>query len=128
MPKEEKFDNYISEFISTEELTELLKYIKKLAPGDPHLEFTVEDGGFDINGALVVGDGKTWLEVSRSMTSKICYILSDDEEGDSEFYFNMTVPGLADCLYSLCGLQDEVDVEGFFKSVHELLKEFKEGK
>ena len=123
MPKEEKFDNYISEFISTEELTELLKYIKKLAPGDQRLNFTVEDSG----DGLVEGDGETWLEVSRSETSKICYILSDDD-GESEFYFNMTVPGLADCLDSLCGQQDEVELEGFYKSVHELLKEFKEGK
>ena len=124
MPKEEKFDNYISELISTEELTELLKYIKKLAPGDPHLIFTVEDSG----DGLVEGDGETWLEVSRSDSSKICYMLLDDD-GKSELdVYDMTVPGLADCLYSLCGQQDEVDVEGFFKSVHELLKEFKEGK
>jgi hypothetical protein len=124
MPKEEKFDNYISELISTEELTELLKYIKKLEPGDPHLIFTVEDSG----DGLVEGDGETWLEVSRSDSSKICYMLLDDD-GKSELdVYDMTVPGLADCLYSLCGQQDEVDVEGFFKSVHELLKEFKEGK
>ena len=128
MPKEEKFDNYISEFISTEELTELLKYIKKLVPGDPHLEFTVEDGALMREGDLVVGDGKTWLEVSRSETSKICYMLSDDD-GESELdVYDMTVPGLADCLDSLCGQQDEVELEGFYKSVHELLKEFKEGK
>ena len=124
MPKEEKFDNYISEFISTEELTELLKYIKKLAPGDQRLNFTVEDSG----DGLVEDSGETWLEVSRSDSSKICYMLLDDD-GKSELnVYDMTVPGLADCLYSLCGQQDEVDVEGFFKSVHELLKEFKEGK
>ena len=124
MPKEEKFDNYISELISTEELTELLKYIKKLAPGDQRLNFTVEDSG----DGLVEGDGETWLEVSRSESSKICYMLSDDD-GESELdVYDMTVPGLADCLDSLCGQQDEVDGEGFFKTVHELLKEFKEGK
>ena len=124
MPKEEKFDNYISELISTEELTELLKYIKKLAPGDQRLNFTVEDSG----DGLVEGDGETWLEVSRTDSSKICYMLLDDD-GESELdFYDMTVPGLADCLYSLCGQQDEVDVKEFFKSVHELLKEFKEGK
>jgi|TARA_Y100000031_G_scaffold113244_1_gene125090 hypothetical protein len=124
MPKEEKFDNYISELISTEELTELLKYIKKLAPGDQRLNFTVEDSG----DGLVEGDGDTWLEVSRTDSSKICYMLLDDD-GESELdFYDMTVPGLADCLYSLCGQQDEVDVKEFFKSVHELLKEFKEGK
>ncbi len=124
MPKEEKFDNYISELISTEELTELLKYIKKLAPGDQRLNFTVEDSG----DGLVEGDGDTWLEVSRTDSSKICYMLLDDD-GESELdFYDMTVPGLADCLYSLCGQQDEVDVKEFFKYVHELLKEFKEGK
>ena len=123
--KEEKFVNYNSEFISTEELTELLKYIKKLEPGDQRLNFKVEDSGGD---GLVEGDAETWLEVSRSETSKICYMLLDDD-GESELdFYDMTVPGLADCLYSLCGQQDEVDVEGFYKSVHELLKEFKEGK
>ena len=71
MPKEEKFDNYISELISTEELTELLKYIKKLAPGDQRLNFTVEDSG----DGLVEGEAETWIEVKEMIKAKIEYII-----------------------------------------------------
>ena len=116
-----KFDNYISEFISTEELKELLENLKTLQPGDPKLIFKVNDSG----DGMVTGDAETWLQVSESNHDKLCYMLKDDD-GDSELNtYDMTVPGLADCLDSLSSQQEEVDYKSFYEAVHQLLKEFK---
>ena len=115
------FENYISEFISTKELKELLEHLKTLQPGDPKLIFKVNDSG----DGMVTGDAETWLQVSESNNDKLCYMLKDDD-GDSELNtYDMTVPGLADCLDSLSSQQEEVDYKGFYEAVHQLLKEFK---
>ena len=62
---------------------------------------------------------------SKSNNDKLCYMLRDDD-GDSELNtYDMTVPGLADCLDNLSSQQEEVDYKGFYEAVHQLLKEFK---
>ena len=60
MSKKEKFVNYNSEFISTEQYKELLTYIKK-SGADSYLTFSVKDSGSD--GMVEGEDAETWFEV-----------------------------------------------------------------
>lgn len=113
----EDFDNYLSDFISTTELSELLSFFKQQKPGNPFLIFSVSDSG----DGLVKGAAKTWMQVSTSRTDKLCYMLLDDD-GKSELNrYDMTIAGLADCLDSLSSQQNEVDYDQYYAAVKKLI-------
>ena len=114
----EKFDNYLSDFISTEELKKLLSFFKKQKPGHPFLIFTVMDSG----DGMVSGEASAWMQVSDSRDDMLCYMLQDDD-GKSELnLYDMTISGIADCLDGLSGIQDEVEYDGFYAAVKKLIK------
>ena len=114
---ENDFDNYLSDYITTEELNKLLAYVKKKEPGEPMLIFTVNDSG----DGMVTGEASAWMQVSSARADMICYMLKDDD-GKSELNrFEMTISGLADCLDALSSQQDEVDYDGFYRAVKKLI-------
>lgn len=114
---ENEFDNYLSDYITTDELKKLLSYVKKKEPGEPMLIFSVNDSG----DGMVAGKASTWMQVSTARPDMICYMLNDDD-GKSELNrFEMTISGLADCLDALSSQQDEVDYDGFYGAVKKLI-------
>ena len=124
MSKKEKFVNYNSEFISTEQYKELLTYIKK-SGADSYLTFSVKDSGSD---GLVAGeDAETWFEVRGDKKNQKIYFMMNDNDGESELEtYDMTLSGLYDAIDAVLSLQDQVQTKEFFNSVHELLKQFKQ--
>ena len=51
----------------------------------------------------------------------VCYMLQDDD-GKSELNrYNLTLEGVTDCLDSLSSQQDQLDYEGFYAAVKELI-------
>ena len=124
MSKKEKFVNYNSEFISTEQYKELLTYIKK-SGADSYLTFSVKDSGSD---GLVAGeDAETWFEVRGDEKNQKIYFMMNDNDGESELEtYDMTLSGLYDAIDAVLSLQDQVQTKEFFNSVHELLKQFKQ--
>ena len=124
MSKKEKFVNYNSEFISTEQYKELLTYIKK-SGADSYLTFSVKDSG---NDGMVEGeDAETWFEVRGDEKNQKIYFMMNDNDGESELEtYDMTLSGLYDAIDAVLSLQDQVQTKEFFNSVHELLKQFKQ--
>ena len=124
MSKKEKFVNYNSEFMSTEQYKELLTYIKK-SGADSYLTFSVKDSGSD---GLVAGeDAETWFEVRGDEKNQKIYFMMNDNDGESELEtYDMTLSGLYDAIDAVLSLQDQVQTKEFFNSVHELLKQFKQ--
>jgi hypothetical protein len=117
MSSENDFENYLSDYISTDELNTLLGIVKIKSPGDPMLIFSVKDSG----DGMVTGEATSWMQVSTSRSDMICYMLEDDD-GKSELNrFEMTISGLADCLDALSSQQDEVDYDGFYQAVKKLI-------
>jgi len=111
------FDNYLSDFISTRELEKVLDYFKKLSPGDPRLVFAVSDSG----DGMVSGEAKAWMQISTSRENMVCYMLQDDD-GKSELNrYDLNLEGVTDCLDSLSSQQDQLDYEGFYAAVRELI-------
>ena len=124
MSKKEKFVNYNSEFISTEQYKELLTYIKK-SGADSYLTFSVKDSGSD--GMVEGEDAETWFEVRGDKKNKKIYFMMNDNDGESELeIYDMTLSGLYDAIDAVLSLQDQVQTKEFFNSVHELLKQFKQ--
>ena len=124
MSKKEKFVNYNSEFISTEQYKELLTYIKK-SGADSYLTFSVKDSGSD--GMVEGEDAETWFEVRGDEKNKKIYFMMNDNDGESELEtYDMTLSGLYDAIDAVLSLQDQVQTKEFFNSVHELLKQFKQ--
>ena len=124
MSKKEKFVNYNSEFISTEQYKELLTYIKK-SGADSYLTFSVKDSGSD--GMVEGEDAETWFEVRGDKKNKKIYFMMNDNDGESELEtYDMTLSGLYDAIDAVLSLQDQVQTKEFFNSVHELLKQFKQ--
>lgn len=117
MANKNKFENYLSDFISTDELSKLLSFFKKQKPGHPFLIFSVNDSG----DGMVSGVASTWMQISSSREDMLCYMLQDDD-GKSELEtFPMSISGLADCLDALSSQQDQVDYESFYKEVKKLI-------
>ena len=126
MSKKEKFVNYNSEFISTEQYKELLTYIKK-SGADSYLTFSVKDSGSD--GMVEGEDAETWFEVRGDEKNQKIYFMMNDNDGESELEtYDMTLSGLYDAIDAVLSLQDQVQTKEFFNSVHELLKQFKQAK
>jgi len=126
MSKKEKFVNYNSEFISTEQYKELLTYIKK-SGADSYLTFSVKDSGSD--GMVEGEDAETWFEVRGDEKNQKIYFMMNDNDGESELEtYDMTLSGLYDAIDAVLSLQDQVQTKEFFNSVHELLKQFKKAK
>ena len=124
MDKKEKFVNYNSEFISTEQYKELLTYIKK-SGADSYLTFSVKDSGSD--GMVEGEDAETWFEVRGDEPDQNIYFMMSDADGESELdTYDMTLSGLYDAIDAVLSLQDQVQTKEFFNSVHELLKQFKQ--
>ena len=124
MSKKEKFVNYNSEFISTEQYKELLTYIKK-SGADSYLTFSVKDSGSD--GMVEGEDAETWFEVRGDEKNQKIYFMMNDNDGESELeIYDMTLSGLYDAIDAVLSLQDQVQTKEFFNSVHELLKQFKQ--
>ena len=124
MSKKEKFVNYNSEFISTEQYKELLTYIKK-SGADSYLTFSVKDSGSD--GMVEGEDAETWFEVRGDKKNQKIYFMMNDNDGESELEtYDMTLSGLYDAIDAVLSLQDQVQPKEFFNSVHELLKQFKQ--
>ncbi len=124
MSKKEKFVNYNSEFISTEQYKELLTYIKK-SGADSYLTFSVKDSGSD--GMVEGEDAETWFEVRGDKKNQKIYFMMNDNDGESELEtYDMTLSGLYDAIDAVLSLQDQVQTKEFFNSVHELLKQFKQ--
>ena len=124
MSKKEKFVNYNSEFISTEQYKELLTYIKK-SGADSYLTFSVKDSGSD--GMVEGEDAETWFEVRGDEPDQNIYFMMSDADGESELdTYDMTLSGLYDAIDAVLSLQDQVQTKEFFNSVHELLKQFKQ--
>ena len=124
MSKKEKFVNYNSEFISTEQYKELLTYIKK-SGADSYLTFSVKDSGSD--GMVEGEDAETWFEVRGDEKNQKIYFMMNDNDGESELEtYDMTLSGLYDAIDAVLSLQDQVQIKEFFNSVHELLKQFKQ--
>ena len=124
MDKKEKFVNYNSEFISTEQYKELLTYIKK-SGADSYLTFSVKDSGSD--GMVEGEDAETWFEVRGDEKNQKIYFMMNDNDGESELEtYDMTLSGLYDAIDAVLSLQDQVQTKEFFNSVHELLKQFKQ--
>ena len=124
MSKKEKFVNYNSEFISTEQYKELLTYIKK-SGADSYLTFSVKDSGSD--GMVEGEDAETWFEVRGDEKNQKIYFMMNDNDGESELEtYDMTLSGLYDAIDAVLSLQDQVQTNEFFNSVHELLKQFKQ--
>ena len=124
MSKKEKFVNYNSEFISTEQYKELLTYIKK-SGADSYLTFSVKDSGSD--GMVEGEDAETWFEVRGDEKNQKIYFMMNDNDGESELEtYDMTLSGLYDAIDAVLSLQDQVQTKEFFNSVHELLKQFKQ--
>ena len=124
MSKKEKFVNYNSEFISTEQYKELLTYIKK-SGADSYLTFSVKDSGSD--GMVEGEDAETWFEVRGDEKNQKIYFMMNDNDGESELEtYDMTLSGLFDAIDAVLSLQDQVQTKEFFNSVHELLKQFKQ--
>ena len=124
MDKKEKFVNYNSEFISTEQYKELLTYIKK-SGADSYLTFSVKDSGSD--GMVEGEDAETWFEVRGDKKNQKIYFMMNDNDGESELEtYDMTLSGLYDAIDAVLSLQDQVQTKEFFNSVHELLKQFKQ--
>ena len=124
MSKKEKFVNYNSEFISTEQYKELLTYIKK-SGADSYLTFSVKDSGSD--GMVEGEDAETWFEVRGDKKNQKIYFMMNDNDGESELeIYDMTLSGLYDAIDAVLSLQDQVQTKEFFNSVHELLKQFKQ--
>ena len=122
MSKKEKFVNYNSEFISTEQYKELLTYIKK-SGADSYLTFSVKDSGSD--GMVEGEDAETWFEVRGDEKNQKIYFMMNDNDGESELEtYDMTLSGLYDAIDAVLSLQDQVQTKEFFNSVHELLKQF----
>ena len=95
----------------------MLSFFKTLEPGDPKLIFSVNDS----DDGMVSGEAKAWIQVSRERSNMLCYVLEDDD-GKSELNrYDFSLEGLADCLDSLCSLQDEVEYEEFYEAVKELV-------
>lgn len=113
----EEFDNYLSDCISTEELSEVLFFLKKQTPGEPFLNFLVKDS----DDGMVKGEATAWIQISTAQTDKLAVVLKDDDGKTEINRFTMTVSGVADCLDALCSLQDQVDYEGFYTAVKKLL-------
>lgn len=117
MSEDNEFDNYLSDYITTDELKALLEIVKKKAPGEPLLIFSVSDS----DDGMVSGEASTWLQVSTSRSDMLCYMLKDDD-GKSELNrYEMTISGLADCLDALSSQQDEVDYDAFYAAVKKLI-------
>ena len=113
MANKDKFENYLSDFISTK----LLSFFEKQKPGHPFLIFSVNDSG----DGMVSGVASTWMQISSSREDMLCYMLQDDD-GKSELeMFPMSISGLADCLNALSSQQDQVDYESFYKEVKKLI-------
>ena len=124
MSKKEKFVNYNSEFISTEQYKELLTYIKK-SGADSYLTFSVKDSGSD--GMVEGEDAETWFEVRGDEKNQKIYFMMNDNDGESELEtYDMTLSGLYNAIDDVLSLQDQVQTKEFFNSVHELLKQFKQ--
>ena len=124
MSKKEKFVNYNSEFISTEQYKELLTYIKK-SGADSYLTFSVKDSGSD--GMVEGEDAETWFEVRGDEKNQKIYFMMNDNDGENELEtYDMTLSGLYDAIDAVLSLQDQVQTKEFFNSVHELLKQFKQ--
>ena len=124
MSKKEKFVNYNSEFISTEQYKELLTYIKK-SGADSYLTFSVKDSGSD--GMVEGEDAETWFEVRGDEKNQKIYFMMNDNDGESELEtYDMTLSGLYDAIDAVLSLQDQVQTKEFFNSVHKLLKQFKQ--
>ena len=124
MSKKEKFVNYNSEFISTEQYKELLTYIKK-SGADSYLTFSVKDSGSD--GMVEGEDAETWFEVRGDKKNQKIYFMMNDNDGESELEtYDMTLSGLYDAIDAVLSLQDQVQTKEFFNSVHELLKQLKQ--
>ena len=124
MSKKEKFVNYNSEFISTEQYKELLTYIKK-SGADSYLTFSVKDSGSD--GMVEGEDAETWFEVRGDEKNQKIYFMMNDNDGESELEtYDMTLSGLYDAIDAVLSLQDQVQTKEFFNSVHELLKQVKQ--
>jgi hypothetical protein len=124
MSKKEKFVNYNSEFISTEQYKELLTYIKK-SGADSYLTFSVKDSGSD--GMVEGEDAETWFEVRGDEKNQKIYFMMNDNDGESELEtYDMTLSGLYDAIDAVLSLQEQVQTKEFFNSVHELLKQFKQ--
>ena len=124
MSKKEKFVNYNSEFISTEQYKELLTYIKK-SGADSYLTFSVKDSGSD--GMVEGEDAETWFEVRGDEKNQKIYFMMNDNDGESELEtYDMTLSGLYDAIDAVLSLQDQVQTKEFFNSVHELLKQLKQ--
>ena len=124
MSKKEKFVNYNSEFISTEQYKELLTYIKK-SGADSYLTFSVKDSGSD--GMVEGEDAETWFEVRGDKKNQKIYFMMNDNDGESELEtYDMTLSGLYDAIDAVLSLQDQVQTKEFFNSVQELLKQFKQ--
>ena len=124
MSKKEKFVNYNSEFISTEQYKKLLTYIKK-SGADSYLTFSVKDSGSD--GMVEGEDAETWFEVRGDKKNQKIYFMMNDNDGESELEtYDMTLSGLYDAIDAVLSLQDQVQTKEFFNSVHELLKQFKQ--
>lgn len=111
------FDNYLSDFISTKELEKVLEYFKTLSPGDPKLIFAVSDSG----DGMVTGEATAWMQISTQRENMLCYMLQDDDGKTELNRYDLTIEGVADCLDSLSSQQDQVDYEGFYKAVKELI-------
>ena len=124
MSKKEKFVNYNSEFISTEQYKELLTYIKK-SGADSYLTFSVKDSGSD--GMVEGEEAETWFEVRGDDKNQKIYFMMNDNDGESELEtYDMTLSGLYDAIDAVLSLPDQVQTKEFFNSVHELLKQFKQ--
>ncbi len=125
MSKKEKFVNYNSEFISTEQYKELLTYLKKSGWSPPYLIFSVNDSGGD--GMVEGEDAETWFEVRGDEPDQNIYFMMSDADGESELEtYDMTLSGLYDAIDAVLSLQDQVQTKEFFNSVHELLKQLKQ--
>ena len=124
MSKKEKFVNYNSEFISTEQYKELLTYIKK-SGANSYLTLSVKDSGSD--GMVEGEDAETWFEVRGDKKNQKIYFMMNDNDGESELEtYDMTLSGLYDAIDAVLSLQDQVQTKEFFNSVHELLKQLKQ--
>lgn len=113
----EEFDNYLSDCISTEELSKALNFLKKQTPGEPFLIFFVKDSG----DGMVKGKASAWLQISTAQSDKLAVVLKDDDGKTEINRFELTLAGLADCLDALCSLQDQVDYAGFYAAAKKLL-------